>query len=340
MSLNMLKEHIKNKNFGGVYLFFGEEEYLKSYYLKAFSDALLCGEEEFNLIKFDEKSYNFEELFDALESYPVMSEKKMVLLKDLPSKAVKSDIERIKKLFLDLGDYVCVVFLYTQEFDIKKSKDILKLLKEIKSVEVEFKSPGKGDLELWVKRHFASNGKDIDLQTLKYMLLVCDNSMTNLKNEIDKICSYVSVKKVEKAHIDKIASKTLDARVYNLAGSLFEGRAKQAFIVLRDLLKIGEEPVMILAVLSNTIFNTIKVKSAIQCNIAPEKAQRELDINQYAMRNLYSYARKFSWETLYSAAKKCEEADIELKSGKIRKENVMEILLCEILNETEGTIDA
>ncbi|MBQ2925634.1 MAG: DNA polymerase III subunit delta, partial [Ruminiclostridium sp.] len=108
-----LKKDLKAGTIGSLYIFHGEEAYLRDYYLGRIKQALLPeGMEEFNLHELDSKTFTLHALEEALDCLPMMSERTMILVHDLD--VFKTDELRsgIAALLPQLPDYVCLVFLY------------------------------------------------------------------------------------------------------------------------------------------------------------------------------------------------------------------------------------
>ena len=82
--MEKIKAAIKNKNFDHMYFFLGEEVYLTSYYVDSIKKTLLPNGSEFDFIMFD--SENIEDLQEAVESAPVLNEKKVVVVSQLNKK--------------------------------------------------------------------------------------------------------------------------------------------------------------------------------------------------------------------------------------------------------------
>lgn len=70
-----LKKDISAKDFAPVYLIFGDDAYLKSYYKDALSKKAYGGDPFFNLQKF-ESNVDLQEVFDAVNQFPMMADKK------------------------------------------------------------------------------------------------------------------------------------------------------------------------------------------------------------------------------------------------------------------------
>ena len=73
-----LKKHLANGDASGVYLFFGEELYLRDIYIEKIKNVIPDDDlREFNLITIDGRETDFDEVTEAVESYPMMSEKSL-----------------------------------------------------------------------------------------------------------------------------------------------------------------------------------------------------------------------------------------------------------------------
>ena len=75
-----LKSRIKSNNLGGVYLFVGEEDYLKRHYLGELRRAAVTDEtfSFFNHLILDGKEGSFAEVIDAMKAPPMMEDFKLI----------------------------------------------------------------------------------------------------------------------------------------------------------------------------------------------------------------------------------------------------------------------
>ena len=80
------------ENPDGNYLFYGEEDYLKSHAVKSLKDAMGIDEtlEIFNFIQVDVLDYTPDKLIDVLSMPPMMAERKLVVLNGLNIKKMSS----------------------------------------------------------------------------------------------------------------------------------------------------------------------------------------------------------------------------------------------------------
>ena len=117
--LAKLKQDLKNKTLAPLYLIYGEEDFLKEYYFNAIKNAVLNGVmDDFNLISFEGAKQNTEEISIALDTPPMMADKKLVTVKY--SNIFKSAAEDIKSFWLSaiegIDEQTCIVF-YEESID-------------------------------------------------------------------------------------------------------------------------------------------------------------------------------------------------------------------------------
>ena len=93
-----LKSSLEQGRLHGVYLFFGDDLYLKNLYLDKIISKAEVKDDIFNLHIF-ESSTELQQVYDAVLQFPMMSDKKCVILKDYDFEdADKEDYDRLVAL--------------------------------------------------------------------------------------------------------------------------------------------------------------------------------------------------------------------------------------------------
>lgn len=237
-----------------MYLFHGEEDYLRDYYLETVRKKLLPpGTETFNLHVFQGKDLDLQTLSDCVDALPMLNDRTVLVVYDYDLFKNEERRSRLEGLFQDLPDYVCLIFVYDLlPFKANGNTRLGKLIKKV-GVTVEFQPQQQSDLNAWIRRHFKALGKEIDNSTAEYLTFLCGGLMTGLGGEIEKIGSYAPGEKITKADIDAVATPVLDARVFAMSDAIGAGRFDQAMAVLSDLYQMNEAPIKILAVLGTQL---------------------------------------------------------------------------------------
>ena len=230
--MEKFKMALKNKNLDHLYFFLGEEAFLSDFYLNMLKKTLGCNE-DFDYITVE--TDDLMSLQETVEGVPVMSEKKMVVIKavdfsDEFDKASQADY--LSELLDIVPSFTCLVF---QCRTIKKTSKIYKVLKE-KCTQVIFDFQKPQDVTKWVLKAAQARNLQIDRETASYLVESAGVDMTLLGTELDKLASYCNDEPVTFEAIDEIVIKSMDAKTYYLLDAIFDGHSKEAFELLNELM--------------------------------------------------------------------------------------------------------
>ncbi len=305
---------------GGAYIFYGEESYLREYYLEVLRKKLVpAGFEDFNYHRVEGKDVNVQTLAEMAEAMPMMAERTLLAAVDFDIfKLNEEQRDKLIALLEDIPPYCCIVFVYdTVEY--KPNKTMKKLCKAIDShVEaVEFRPAGGSDLEAWIARRFRALGKDIDRQTAEYLIFTCGGLMTGLVPEIAKIGAYAKGPSITRADIDAVADPVLSAEVFRLSDAVLQGDYDRASAILGDLLKMQTEPIVILAALGGQLRRIYTARLAIDSGHDRYWLMELWDMrSDYPAKLLLSAARRTTAEWCADAVRMCQTLDRRMKSEK------------------------
>ena len=327
--VKQLKTDLANGTIGSLYVFYGEEGYLKRHYLNQLKE--LCGGpfEAFNNITLDGEQVSVQALTDAIDSIPMGSEKKLVVVRDYKLMQPTGDLkEFLPQLLTELPDYICLIFYFdTLEFKPDKRLNLWKIL-EANGQVIEFAQSSAASLIPWVKRHFYEHGKMIETPECEYLLFLCGASMENLLTEIAKISAGTVGERIDKGDIDALGSRVLEATVFELTDSIMEKQYSKGLLILRDLFDMKQEPVAILAAI------TKQMQRLYGAKLAMAKGKGESEIAQilgfksaYPARRLIQSARRCTLDFLRWTQEICLETDLALKSNLPDPQRSLELLL-------------
>ncbi len=233
-----LKKDLQSGMPGKLYLIYGEEDYLKKYYLDELKAALVDETfAEFNLVMLEGKGLTPESLSEAVESYPAFAERKLVIVSDFdlykPPAAFQS---MLLDLLGDLPDYICLVFYYDAlSFKPDKRTKMHGLLDKTACF-ADFSYLQERDLISWIRRRVRALGKDIDQDTCAYMIFLCGTSMTNLITEIEKAAAHCTLDEIKRYNIDSVCTRVLDAVIFDLTDAITARQFERAISIVGDLL--------------------------------------------------------------------------------------------------------
>ncbi len=325
-----LKADLAAGRLAPLYLFYGEESYLKEYYRSAVvKRAAGGGFDDFNIVELSERQVTPETLTEAVEGLPFGADKKVVIVRDYPLMRASGAMKDTLTALLDnLPDTVCLIFYFdAQEFKPDKRLSLWKLL-EKKGEIVEFERAGMADLAPWIRRRFEALGKTIGRAECEYLVFLCGALMTNLITEIEKIAAGTPKKAIGRDDIDRLASRTLEAQVFDLTDCMMEGKHRESIGLLRDLFAAKNSPIAVLAAVTKQMQRLYAARLVLESRGGEGDVMRLCALRSpYPARLLLRACARMELPFLRRAARLCLEADLGIKSNLPDDERTVELLL-------------
>lgn len=338
MSVKILNDNIKSGNFSALYYIYGEEEYLKNHYFSTLKQKVVTELPEFNVIEFDNKNFNFLDFCNTVNSYPVMSERKLVTVTDFDNSLLKKDFTKEFVSFLkDIPGFCTVLFLDGPLKTVSASNPLLKAVTSAGGIAVDVKKPDLSSLVSWVGRHFKTAGKAVAVQDIHYLIDIADSDMMSLSNEISKLCNYVTDQTVTKADIDRLVTKSIDTNRYEIADAFCASNYDKIFDILDKLYKQNVDDIVVANVFYRAFTDMYKAKLALNSGRRAADLSADFKLNPYAAPKIMKNAQKMSKKTLETAVVLSLELDRDLKSTPYNKRDLLvayigKIVECRQLN--------
>lgn len=327
----------------GVYIFAGEEEYLKSYYRGELRRAVL-GEGDFDSFNHTDVNYldgGFGNLSEAVGMTPFMAERRLCELSGFNFNSAKEGLLKTLRSIIDEANAndECVLLIYadTDAFDVQKGSRVLTKVNRVlgdsvKQVVFEKTTPQK--LTNWIGRHFAHEKIEASGDVCAYMVERCGRNMQLLSGEIDKVCAYKHARgelNVTRDDIDYLCPKNEEIGAFALANALLEGDTHELFRVLGENKKSGSElkPKIILANVSSVYMTLSMIKELSESGQNKAQIAKKLKIHEYKVKLYSRVAKNIPAQKLEQIIAMCTEADTEMKLL-YSDEIVLERLLCAI----------
>ena len=342
--VTLLKQDLKSGQYGRLYFFYGEEHYLRDYYLQQLKKKLLDGPaEEFNYHRFTQENMSLEQLADAVEAMPMMAEHSMIQVDDYDlNKLSEGDRNTLTGILSDIPDYCTVVFLY-DTVELKVDGRYKKLKEAVdQGVKVEFARQSQRELTSWIRRHFRTYGKDISDKACEYLTFVTGGTMTALGGEISKIASYASGDVVTEQDINAVVIPVLDASIFDLTDAIAEGDYDKALVKLHTILQMQEEPIPVLGAIGGQMRRLLYARAAMQAGKGEQgvaellKAASGRAPHPYVLQKTIQTARRLSDQFCKRSMELLLEADRQLKGFGGDPQRILELLLLRMAQEVRN----
>ena len=330
-----LRAALKSGEVANVYIFYGEEAYLRRYYLEELQKLLVpAGFEEFNYHRLSGKGLSIQELTEAVEAMPMMAEHTFITVTDLDLfKLDEKGRGQLIDLLEDFPDYCTLVFVF-DVIPYKRDGKMKKLCAALDkcSVEVEFRQQERDQLLRWLKRRFAALGKDINSATADHLLFTCGTLMTELVPEIEKIGAFAKGPSITVDDINAVADPVLDARVFDMTNAITAGKYDQAARVLGELLRMQTEPIVILAAVGKELRRLYTARMALDGGKDRFWLKQLWGMNSdYPAKLLLQAARRVDRAWCRGAVQRCQVLDRRMKSERnMDNESELTLFLMEL----------
>ena len=326
-----LKKDLSAGQPGQLYIFHGEETYLRDHYLGRLRETVLTGGlGEFNRHDLSAKDMSPHALEEAVDCLPMMAERTLVEITDFDLfKAGEKEREGYIRILSNLPDYCCLVFLY----DVLEYKPDArtKLAQAVKThgTAVNFARQSPRELADWVRRHFKALGKEIDPRLCEELIFLCGDLMHNLQQEIGKIGAYAKGERITRADIEAVATPQLSAVVFRIADAIGEKDYDRAARVLGELYQMQKSPYEILAALGKQMRQLYSARLALDQKKNAAYVSKLWGMRYPADRLMVS-ARRFSLPWCRRAVVRCAQTDLAMKTTGQEPKELLTTLLLEL----------
>lgn len=333
-----LRRDISSGRFAPVYLIYGDDSYLKNYYKDTLAKKASDGDPFFNLQKFEGDS-QLQDIFDAVNQFPMMAERKSVVVSDFDfHHSSKEDYDRFLQLISNANDTCVLIICFdTIEFDAKKGTKEKKILSAVEKASGKCAEVNHRSITALIKMlsdGAKKRGCNFGEIVARYLIEVCGTDLSTLKNELDKLCAYVGSGDITKEIVEKISVKSVDASVYKYVEQILAGDISSAILLLDDMFFMRIDPMIILSVTASNYVDiyrayTANIKGASKADIIADfKYPKNKDfLVGRAIQNL----KKFNATKLRLSLQSLAEADKSLKSFGAEPKTVLQQLTVKLV---------
>ena len=337
MTVNELKERLKSGNLAGSYLFAGEEDYLKRFYLSELRDAIITDKAlaTFNHIVYDGEELDIAALSDAIKAPPMMSDLKLVEWRypDLSS-LKEEDAEAFEELLKMREEYGYSVLAFIVSEDgvelgtvKKKSKFEERFEKNLSIIRLDRSSDAQ--LAQWIRRHLDSEGVKYSQSLPSALLFRSGRSMQTLKNEIDKLTALAKARGIElsESDVELIATPTTECDTFAFSNALLARDKQAALSALADMKARRIDATVILGMTARVICDLANVAELSEAGMNSKDIAKALSMNEYKLGLYLNAAKKLGCERACTLLSELSRVDVASKFGGIGGYTAIEIFL-------------
>ncbi len=324
--LKNLKEDIKNRRFKRVYLFFGDENYLKKTYIDELRNAIIPkGAEMMNLDVFQEKKIESKKISDACETFPFMNDLRLIIVKDseLFIQGNKNESEKTAEYVKNIPETSVLIFV---EEKVDKRGKLYKAVSTNGEC-IECKIPNEKEMLLWTEKAVLKKGLTMKKNVILYFIRSINNGMETALIEIEKLADYIGKGEVCEKDIDNICTKSLEVKIFDMVAAIGNKKIKEALDIYNNMILMKEAPIMILAMIARQFRIILQSKYLSEKGFYKSEIAEKIKQREFVVSECLSQAKNFKKKELLKALEDCLECDVNIKTGKVQDRLGVEMII-------------
>lgn len=328
MYYEQLKQSIKEGNIAPLYIFEGQEDYLIEYSIGEIKKKLIePWAEMMNYQSYNELP-NVSEAGDFIETLPVMSERKLLVLRKcgLFTGNIKNKAQW-EKILSEVAPFNCVIIWEDLPEKGKKQNTVRKAAEE-KATVVSFPLQSEALLRQWLSNIAKKSGKTIDSRAAQYLIASLGRKMQPMKIEFEKIIAYSKNTQITREDIDAVIVKPVFENVFNLIDAIFDGKRELSYSLIYKLRSQKAEPVELISLLSGQLITIYKAKLYLLEGLSRSAAASKLG-GGYGAEKCAQKAEKIKLENIRGLISLCFESDKNIKQGRMDAWTALEMIIAE-----------
>lgn len=319
---------IKKENISGVYLFYGDEEFVKEQAVAQIIKSFFPnGMHEFNLHVIDADVIDPLDIINVCDTAPFMVSKKLVIVKNFPLTAAKRQNIQTDKLI----DYLarvppttCLIFLNRGQIDMRVSIPAA-IKKHGKIVEFPYLKPD--DTQKWLSGALRKHSKHMDKASMQYMIHLVGNKIGDLNNELMKLVSLTKDEdRIRTEDIDAVTVPNHEYSAFQLLEFLGRRDVGGSIALINKLVEQGESPISLLAMTAKQLRMILLCSCLREEGLSDALIFKNVSGHPITVKKCIDQSRHYTTDKIRAAIKICLEMDYGIKSGKIREITALELL--------------
>ncbi len=354
-----INDILNNENLPPIILLFGEEDLLiENAVNKLLDKSLKSDTDRFNFDMFDGDDSNADlmNISDVCKSYPMMSERRVVLVKRFDkffSGRISKKMEQfpIVKYFESPSPTTFLILTA----DIETAKDLSKFTKEGKTqminkkmasvrfpfniiIEkhawIEYPKVPESEYPKWIISKFKEHKKNISENAAQLITAHCRQSLRDINNEINKLNTFTLDKKeISEDDVLLLVGSTREYNVFELQKAVGERNLRKSITILNKMLANDRQEMLILTILTKYFIVLWKLLDEMSISTNSFQLAQRVGVFSTHLPEYQNALKRYTPEELNRAFIYLAETDLSLKSSGSDNLYSMQKLLMNIIQK-------
>ncbi|AXH98956.1 DNA polymerase III subunit delta [Sporosarcina sp. PTS2304] len=315
-----------------VYLLTGTEQHLLDETIKKLIRAI-PGMTSAEVNRFDLEEIPIQAVLEVADELPFLVEHKLIVAKncsflkatDQSKDKQNHQLEHFEKWLENPSPTATVVFIAPYE-KLDARKRITKKIKK-HAVVVEAETLQGQDLSTWIMQHGKDKGIVFEKNEANLLMDMSGTDLLTLSTEVEKIAAYLSYKGTVTAEIiEQLVARTPEMDVFRLTDSFVNGKIAESLAVYHDLMRNGEEPIMLTSLIASQVRLMIHVVNLRKKGYQQQQIATTLHIHPYRVKLMMQRTLP-PMPILLKALNDLATIDLQLKTTSGNRQRRLELFL-------------
>ena len=274
-------------------------------------------------------SLNFQDFKNELCQSPMFKKQQIIVLRNafLDTKFRAQFLEQSKKIkeFKNSDK----IFLFFEEKSDFLTGDLLKFFKNQGKV-YKFNSLKPAELRDWAKKEISDLGAKIDSFALALLVSSTGSDLWRVSSEIKKLVAHTGIDRIIKEKdVELLVKPEIEVAIFKTIDAIAAKDKKAALKLLYKHIEKGDSPFYILTMMNFQFRNLLLVKD-LEGKPLPEITFALKPMHPFVVKKSLWLAEKFTMQELEKKYVKLFQMDLAIKTGKIKPEMALELLIVDM----------
>jgi DNA polymerase III subunit delta len=313
-----------------ILFFYGTDEFAIS---RRISDiASQTDKDGMNTSRFDARLAGEEDLNNAVNSMPFLSEKRLVILTNLSQKF--NSAETKKKFIKFLGDVPSTTVLVLHETIEPREVEkhwLFKAVARIGSVKSEsLMAPRVWDMPFWIVNETKVQGGKISHRAAEKLAELVGADTRQAAQEIIKVLTYVNWERlIDVPDVEAVCVFTAEVNIFELVDGIAAGEGRRSQSLLQKMLEEGNAD-YVYAMIIRQFRLLIQAREIIDNRGKAEDVQKALNVIRFVAGKVYQQAGRFTMRNLESIYRRLLTMDEAAKTSAMPLDLALEMFVVEM----------
>ncbi len=307
------------------YLLYGQEQFLIDKEVKNIISK--SNIEEINISKYDLEFNTIKEILEDANTISLFDNNKLIIVENAfifsrtSSKKI-DDIDLLEEYLKNSNQNTIIIFIDNQE----KIDNVKKIVKLIHSNGIIKEFNKEKYITKTVKTMF--DDYKINNSDIEYFIKRVGNNLEIIYQEIEKLKIYkIDDKKITREDIDNICIEFIDVDIFKFVDDIINKNKKNAIKTYKELLKINEEPIKIIALIASKFRLMYQASTLTRKGYTEENISEILGVHKYPVHLAITTGYKYNPKVLLNYLDLLADLDIGIKTGTKDKELALELFI-------------